>query len=171
MISKQKNFSDILKTLPHFKKDSIILISHVNNLTTLESNLIKSVCQKNQVVTFYVKLNLLKKLSKNELFNNLLKGPTQLYFFNNTSDILPFIEDPLVKKKIIPLAIFWNDSFFSYKFFLNAIKNLNSTDTVLSSQKNLISELNRPILTLQSTIKTPLINFIQFLTLYKNKKF
>jgi ribosomal protein L10 len=106
MISKQKNFSDILKTLPHFKKDSIILISHVNNLTTLESNLIKSVCQKNQVVTFYVKLNLLKKLSKNELFNNLLKGPTQLYFFNNTSDILPFIEDPLVKKKIIPLAIF-----------------------------------------------------------------
>ena len=80
---KQKKFQTIQKVYQTINSNqkSICVFVHISNLNVIESNQIKIFCEKNNVETKYIKINLLKKLSKNSLFLNLLTGPTKLFFF------------------------------------------------------------------------------------------
>ena len=67
---KQKKYSAIKEfyNAVNLNQNSICVFVHVSNLNTVESNQIKLFCDRNHVQTKYVKINLLKKLTKNSLF-------------------------------------------------------------------------------------------------------
>jgi hypothetical protein len=60
--------------------------------------------------------------------------------------MLEFIEYFSLKKKIIPLAVYWKANFYSYDFFFKYIKNLNESLVDVSNvffQNQLICSLNK----------------------------
>ena len=110
---KQKKFQTIQKVYQTINSNqkSICVFVHISNLNVIESNQVKIFCEKNNVQTQYIKINLLKKLTKNSLFLNLLTGPTKLFFFSDISIFLNFFENFPLKRKIFPLAVFFNNQF------------------------------------------------------------
>ena len=76
---KQKKFQSVqeLYQTINSNQKSICVFVHISNLNVIESNQVKIFCEKNNVQTQYIKINLLKKLTKNSLFLNLLTGPTK----------------------------------------------------------------------------------------------
>ena len=122
---KQKKFYNILElyNIINLNKKSICVFVHISNLNSIENNQIKKFCDENNIKNKYIKVNLLKKLTKNSLFLNLLNGPTKLFFFCDINIFLNFFEIFPLKKKVFPLAIFYNNNFFSYLFFINYLKN------------------------------------------------
>lgn len=105
---KKKKFYIINKfnNLLGSQKFPFFLVVHLNTLNFYEINALQVFCLQHDIKTSYVKLNLLKKLTKNKLFLNLLGGPTKIFFFNNISDFVKFTELQIINKKIIPLTIF-----------------------------------------------------------------
>ena len=89
---KQKKFyaiKELYQTI-NINQKSICVFVHISNLNTIENNQIKIFCDKNNVQNKYIKINLLKKLTKNSLFLNLLSGPTKLFFFFGCKHIFKF---------------------------------------------------------------------------------
>jgi len=172
---KQRKFYEIkeLYNTINLNQKSICVFVHVSNLNTIENNLVKIFCEKNSVKNKYVKINLLKKLTKNSLFLNLLTGPTKLFFFSDINVFLNFFENFPLKKKVYPLAVFFNNQFFSYYFFFNHLKNLrlpfNDFDKNFKTiQENFIAHTASSNLVLLSSLNLPLFNFINALTYFKN---
>lgn len=172
---KQKNFY-IMKELYQIinsNQESICIFVHFSNLNTVESNQIKIFCESNNVQTKYIKVNLMKRLTKNPLLLNLLTGPTKLFFFSNVNVFLSFFENLPFKNKVIPLAAFFDNNFFSYSFFFNYLKNIKlfgkkfdynlkqaQSDFTQGSTNNTASTL--------SNLNNPLLNFIQSLSYLNN---
>jgi hypothetical protein len=99
---KKKKFYNLTEffTLFNAFNKNICLFAHINN-----SN-----------------IGLLKKLTKNPLLFHVLTGPTQLFFFDNVQIFYDFLQIDFIKKKIYPLTIYFNNSFFNFMFFYNYIK-------------------------------------------------
>ncbi len=175
---KQKKFyiiNNLSSNLSKFEKN-ICLFIHSSNLNTWENNQFKIYCDLIEVKTSYIKMNLLKKLTKNNILINLLKGPTRLLFFKNFETFLNFFVNLPLKKKIYPLAVLFNNKFYNYINFFNNLKmiklNLNNSLINLSNvSKKIIFYLNKfknPILLGLNKI---LINFIIFIPNYFKKFF
>lgn len=174
MVLKQQKFQSIKNTLTvlNANKSSICVFVHVSNLNTIQSNLLKLYCKKNNVKIVSVKLNLLQKLTKNSLFSNLCSGPTKLFFFENYSFFLEFTKNIPLNDKLIPLAVFYNNNFYSYSFFANYIKNtfndINSDKIAL--QTKLIFNLNNQSRNLIYSTQLNFLRFMRLLTVLKEKK-
>jgi hypothetical protein len=97
--------SQIRKTFLEHSKN-IALFVHINHMNVFEFNNLKAYCFKNNISHVFWKLNLLKKITKNNLFLSLLQGPTKIFFFSSIKSMLEFIEYFSLKKKIIPLAVY-----------------------------------------------------------------
>jgi hypothetical protein len=121
---KKKKFYNLTEffTLFNAFNKNICLFAHINNSNILEVNQIKLYCDLNNIKTKYIKIGLLKKLTKNPLLFHVLTGPTQLFFFDNVQIFYDFLQIDFIKKKIYPLTIYFNNSFFNFMFFYNYIK-------------------------------------------------
>lgn len=108
MSLKQKKYFDTNCIYKIFNNNvnNFFLITHVNNLNNVEFVRIKTYCIQNNIENTFIKLNLLKKLTKNNLFISLMTGPTKIFFFSNLNSLFEFANISFVKKKIIPLAIY-----------------------------------------------------------------
>lgn len=172
MNSKKKNFNLINNIYNIFEpqfNNNIWLITHFSNLNTLENNLIKIFCEKNGTKSRYIKINLLKRLTKNHLFLNLLSGPTKIFFYRNVADFLNFFNNSFLKKKIVPLAVYFNNTFYSYTFFYNYLKNLNSLTTLQSTKNNLILFFYQSNKNIIIQFNNFLLNWIKTLSFYNTK--
>lgn len=173
MSLKEKKYIDAQQLLKTFgvKTNHICLIAHINDLNSLEAKLLKIFCDENKIDNISVKLNLLKKFTKNELFNNLFAGPTKIFFFSDLVIFKTFFKQIPLEKKIVPLAIFFDNKFFSYTFFLKNIEKITSnnlkTHKDLSNQ--LILNLNKNYINFIKNIDYTPKSFILFLSLLKNK--
>lgn len=148
---RQRNFF-LIKNIYNFfleDKTKIYLFVHVNNLNTIESNWINFFCKEKNIIDLNVKLSLYKKMIKNNSFMNIVSGPSKIFQFSDFDSFLTFFEFIYLKKKLIPLAVYWNSNFYSYKYFstylINNLKNNN----------NFIKELHLMKNTLLSKIVTP----------------
>ena len=103
---RQKKYIQIKNVYNFFKNNDIFLFVHVNNMNIIENKLIKTYCDKNKVFNLNLKLNIVKKITTNNLFLNLYAGPTQVYSFTNFEKFLNFFQNPLVNRKIVPLTVF-----------------------------------------------------------------
>ncbi len=116
---KRKKFYNLIEFLKIFNQynKGLYLFCHVNNYNLLENNQIKFYCESNNIKTKYVKIGLLKKLTKNALLRNILVGPTQVFFFNDIKTFYQFLQITFLKKKFYPLSVYFNNTFYNYKFF------------------------------------------------------
>jgi hypothetical protein len=168
---KQKKFQSVqeLYQTINSNQKSICVFVHISNLNVIESNQIKIFCEKNNVQTQYIKINLLKKLTKNSLFLNLLTGPTKLFFFSDISIFLNFFENFPLKRKIFPLAVFFNNQFFSYLFFFTYLKNSNlSYQNLKITQENFITNSTQTHKDFVVDFNVIFLNFIWSLSFLKN---
>ena len=177
MSSKQRKFFIVNDFYTFFNKRNkdICLVTHISNLNVIESNKIKIYCNTHNIKTKYIKINLLKKLTKNKIFLNLLSGPTKLFFFENIYSFLNFMKTVPLNQKIYPLSVFFNNKFFSYTNFcklLNSIKlSTNITDSLLLNQKEFVLKVsethNNFILPINSVLKNMIVSLPYFIN---NKK-
>lgn len=130
MSSKQTKFIVISKffELLTTEQTSACVFVHVSDLSTLESNKIQSYCQSSNVKTSYIKINLLKKLSKSNYFTNVLSGPTKLFFFSNKTSLIDFFKQPLIERKCFPLAVFFGGKLYAYSLFFDLVKKMKLQD-------------------------------------------
>ena len=156
------DFSILLNKL----EGCICLFTHISNLNNIELNQIKLFCNNNNIGTKYIKINILKKLTKNLLFKNLLAGPTQLFFFFDLNTFINFISNLPINKKIVPLAIFYNNNFFFYNFFINYCKkNINKLSTRdVSVSKDILLMLYNANINIFNSFNNVIKQFIFFLT-------
>jgi hypothetical protein len=121
---KKKKFYNLREFFEIFNKynKGICLFSHVNNYSIIEGNQIKLYCEINNIKTKYIKIGLLKKLTKNPLLLSLLVGPTKLFFFPNIKTFYKFLDINFIRKKIYPLSIYFNNTFYNFSFFYEYIK-------------------------------------------------
>ncbi len=172
---KQRKFYAIKELYQTINKNqkSICVFVHISNLNTVENNQMKIFCERNNVETKYVKINLLKKLTKNSLFLNLLSGPTKLFFFSDITIFLNFFEQFPLKKKVFPLAVFFNNQFFSYNFFFTYLKTLNLPsnnfeNTLKIVRTNFIGNTTDSNNSLVLGLNANLLNFILSLSYLNN---
>jgi ribosomal protein L10 len=167
---RQKKFHDIKKVykLLNSNNHNIFLITHVSNLNMIQMNLLKTFCDQNDIKNIYIKLNLLKKLTKNDLFSNLLAGPSKIFFFQDSKNLINFLKNNPVEKKIIPLAVYFNDNFYSYSFFISRLKKFLSLNQF--NKEQFILTLNNKNSNFIHGLKQPMNNFIRFLSHYKNNQ-
>merc|ERR1711991_1057204 len=109
-------------------------MGHVNDMTVFESNLLKIYCESNNIKIVSIKLNLLKKLTKNSLFSNLFAGPTKIFFFEDSTSFLNFNNYIAKEQQILPLAILYKDNIF-LRLNQNSLTLLNS---LIISRNNFI---------------------------------
>lgn len=122
---RQRNFF-LTKYIYNFfqnDKNKIYLFVHVNDLNTIEINSINSFLKKRSINSLNIKLNLYKKMIKNDIFINLVSGPSRIFKFSDFNSFLTFFDFVSLNKKFIPLAVYWNLNFYSYDFFYNYLKN------------------------------------------------
>ena len=91
----------------------------------------------------------------------------------DASIFLNFFENFPLKKKVYPLAIFFNNQFFSYNFFFNYVKNLklpleNNDKNKKLIKSNFISTVSQSNVSLVLSLNKPLENLITVLTYLKN---
>lgn len=174
MNSKKKKFYNIKKTFKLFnnKVESICLITHVNDLNTIQNNLLKVYCDANGIDTFSTKLNLLRKLTHNTYFINVFAGPTKLFFFNSFDSFSNFLEKHPLNEKIIPLCVYFNNNFFTFPIFVNKLKifkqELNLSEVTFKS--NFISLLNNKSVSFIKILSVNVTSFINFLSHIKYLK-
>lgn len=162
------NFYQLLNS----QKNSFFLITHTNTLNIHENNSLKLFCDENKIKGNYVKLNLLKKMTKNKLFLNLLEGPTKIFFFPDFISFLKFTELSLFNKKVLPLIVFWNGQFYDYSYFVSNLNDLNLNNNlinVLTSQQNLLSLFNNKVASFVLNVDSPIKQLIKFLPNYIKK--
>ena len=101
MNTRKKKFYNLTEFFEIFNKFNrgLCLFCHVNNYNILEGNQLKFYCDSNNIKTKYIKIGLLKKLTKNSLLINILAGPTQLFFFNDIKTFHEFLQVNFLKKK------------------------------------------------------------------------
>ncbi len=119
-------------------------------------------------------MSLLKKLTKNTILLNLLKGPTRILFFKNFETFLDFFIYLPLKKKMYPLAILFNNNFYNYLHFYNNLKNIklnlnNSLINLDNIQKKIIFFLNKFKQPILFGLYSLLTNFIIGLSNYFKK--
>jgi len=155
-------------------EDSFLLIAHVQDMNSKEFLILKSLCKKNNIKFFNIKISLFEKLYshgfKNSLFKSLLAGPTKIFLFEDLEKFLTFTKNPYVKKNIIPLTVYVDESFFSYPDFLKYIK-FNNKLTLSSSYVNFLLSLNSVKNNFLASFNVIINNFFLILKyLIKNKK-
>ena len=108
MNSKKQKFLSLAEfyTALNEHHKSRFLIVQVNNSNMIERTLIDEFCQVQNIQSFKLKLNLLKKLSSNQKFLNLFAGPTRIYLFSDFNQYLNFLQVSYITKKLIPLAVY-----------------------------------------------------------------
>lgn len=164
---KQKNFYNISELYNLFNTNSknISLVTHFSNLNVLESNLLKIYCDKNSIQGKYIKINLIKKITKNSLFLNLFSGPTRIFFFQNIHTFLEFSATFPLRKKIMPLAVIFDNKIYSYTFFYYHLHSLQEKK-LLVQDNQLLKKLVKNNQSFIISLKNPLQNFIISLTMY-----
>jgi hypothetical protein len=102
---RQRNFFLTKYIYDFFRNDKnkIYLFVHVNDLNTIEINSINSFLKKNSINSLNIKLNLYKKMIKNDIFINLVSGPSRIFKFFDFNSFFNFVS---LNKKFIPLAIY-----------------------------------------------------------------
>lgn len=124
---------------------NIFIIAHINYFNMFEILKLKSYCQSNNISLIKIKNKLLKKLFKNQLFHNLLVGPSCFMYLKKINDLNLFFSNNLIQKKILPLVVYWNNNFYDYNFFLNyynACKLLDHTNAIHDFLKKIFTLLN-----------------------------
>ncbi len=176
MSLKQKKFCIINNLSNDFTKftKNICLFVHTSNLNTWENNQFKLYCDLKEIKANYIKMSLLKKLTKNTILLNLLKGPTRILFFKNFETFLDFFIYLPLKKKMYPLAILFNNNFYNYLHFYNNLKNIklnlnNSLINLDNIQKKIIFFLNKFKQPILFGLYSLLTNFIIGLSNYFKK--
>ncbi len=156
MSSKQIKFLAVEKFFKFLqeKKNSVCVFVHVSDMSILESNKVQALCQNSNIKSSYIKINLLKKLTRKNAFTNILSGPTKLFFFDDASTIINFFKNPLISRKCFPLAAFFGNKLYTYSFFLGGVKKLGQDE---SFHKNLDKQINSLII----NVKSKNITFIQ----------
>ena len=171
-IKKQKfyNLNEFFKIFNKFNKN-ICLFSHINNYNISEGNQLRFYCDANNIKTKYIKIGLLKKLTKNSLLINLLAGPTQLFFFKDIQTFYEFSQIDFLKNSIYPLSIYFNNTFFNYIYFSNYIIEKISSLLKYEFQihDNFLFKITNIRNSLIIKLKAIINNFIFFLGLILHK--
>lgn len=162
MNSKLKKFYSVNQFYDMINTNSypLSLLVHISNMNIMQSNQIKQFCDNNKISSQYIKINILKKLTKNKLFVNLFAGPTKIFFFKDYTLLSNFMNLVPLKNKIFPLCILYNNYIYNYNFFLGFLKlmNLSQPLSLPISQKQLVSQLS-----INHNILMKNINFIQII--------
>merc|ERR1712065_27994 len=139
---RQKKFHDRKKVYKLFNsnQDNIFLVTHVSNLNMIQTNLLKTFCDENNIKSIYIKLNLLKR-------------PSKIFFFTDPLILSKFLKQNPIEKKIIPLAIYFNDNFYSYSFFMSRLQKFLSLNQF--DKHKFILTLNNKNHTFIHNLKTP----------------
>lgn len=175
MPSKKKKYIYIYQIRKVFSEQAknFALFVHMNHMNIFEFNNLKAYCLQHNIYQTSWKLNLLKKMTKNNLFLSLLKGPTRIFFFNSIVAMLEFVTLFSSKTKIIPLAIYWQANFYSYEFFSKYVKNLQQNinfelEKIFKNQ--LVYALTKNNMNLIFQFKNQFINVWNLLEAIKNSK-
>lgn len=105
---RQRNFF-LTKYIHNFflnDKNKIYLFVHANDLNTIELNTINSYLKKKAINNLNVKLNLYKKMIRNDIFISLVSGPSRIFKFSDFNSFLTFFELASLNKKFLPLAVY-----------------------------------------------------------------
>ena len=107
IVRKQKylNIKKIYKFFDSNKND-IVLFSHINDLDINENFLMRSYCKDHNIKILYIKGNLMKKITVNNYFRNLVTGPTILFSFKDCNSFLSFYNFFHNKQKFVPLSVY-----------------------------------------------------------------
>ena len=105
---RQQKFYTIKSVYAFFNKnnDNIFLIVHANDLNIIENILIRSYCKKENIEMLGIKLNIIKKVTTNNLFKQLYSGPTKIFSFKDSSSFLSFFNNIYIVRKYIPLSVY-----------------------------------------------------------------
>lgn len=164
----------LIKTLNEHKH-SVIVICHSNYMTNFDFLKIKCLLNDSGVQYVTIRNNIIKKLYKNILLNNLIVGPTKFLIFPKLENFELFFSKIELNKKIIPLAVLFDQKIYSYKFFVSNVNSLKINNVSLNEQldevrKNFILNLKqintKAVYMLQNSINTNLHNLL----LLTNKK-
>ena len=173
MNSKKEKYLTAIQffNLLNSEKDSINLIAHVSDINTIQLNLLKSFCHEKNIKNVYIKLNLLKKVTRNPLFLNLFSGPTRMFFFKDFLSFSTFIKNNPLGSRIIPLAVFFDNKIYSYSFFDKQLKIYakNLSLDKIEINKNLIIGFNKQSVHFIQNLSYNFNTFIQFLSHFKKK--
>lgn len=171
---KQKKYYNIIQLykLLNLQKTSISLVIHLSDLNVMQANILKSFCDGKDIKFINIKLNLLRKLTKNPLFINLFSGPTRILFFKDLETFQIFIKQMPFNEKIIPLSVIYNNTLFSYPFFKKRINEYESFGNLskVKLQEKLIVNLKTKNSVFLRNLNYNTTNFLHFLTHLKNLK-
>jgi hypothetical protein len=150
-------------------KNNIIIICHNNYMNNFDMLKIKCLLVNSDVQYITIRNNVIKKLFKNILLNNLIVGPTKFFIFSKFENFETFFSKNELNKKIIPLAVFFNKKIYNYKFFISCIKSLEFNNIMLDQQfyeirKKFILNLKnintKPVFMLNNFLNTNLKNLL-----------
>lgn len=150
-------------------KNNIIIICHNNYMTNFDFLNIKYLLKDFEVKSITIRNNVIKKLYKNAILNNLIAGPTKFLIFPRFQNFETFFSKNELNKKIIPLAVLFNKKIYNYNFFISYINSLKMNEISLNNQfneikKNFIINLKyintKPICMLQNSININLKNLM-----------
>lgn len=165
----------ILINILNKHKNNVIIICHNNYMSNFDFLNIKCLLKASEVKSITIRNNVIKKLYKNTLLNNLITGPTKFLIFSKLQNFEIFFSKNELNKKIIPLAVLFNKKIYNYNFFISYINSLKIKEILLNNQfneirKNFIINLQhintKSICMLQNSINTNLKN----LMILANKK-
>lgn len=167
------NISNVIKTFNN-KNNLIYLIVHQSDLNIMQNNLLQTYFINNNIVSVNVKSKLFKKLTKNELILNLFVGPTKIYIFTNLEKFFEFKEKVPFSKKIIPLAVYYDNNIYSFSVFFNEVNKLKlKNQSIMNKEFIKISLISNLMRSSQLLIKGLTLNFsifIKFLSYLKINK-
>jgi len=97
---------------------------------------IKCLLKDSEIKYITIRNNVIKKLYKNTLLNNLITGPTKFLIFSKFQNFEAFFSKNELNKKIIPLALLFNKKIYNYNFFISYINSLKINEISLNDQLN-----------------------------------
>ena len=171
MSSKKQKFQNIKNTLNLLNENTntICVFVHLSNLNMIQTNMLQLYCSKNDIKMVSIKLNVFQKLTKNDILSNLCAGPTKLFLFNDPKVFLDFFKNSPLFNKIIPLAVYYGNNFFSYSYFFNYINNIFNKKNI-DIKLNFISSVNLQSSSLIKVMSNNLVKFIHALNYLKKKQ-
>ena len=105
------------------------------------------------------------------MFLNICSGPTKLFFFKDPLTFNNFVKEDSINEKIIPLGIYFNNEFFSYKKFQEKLDIYFKNDVNLKTYKvNFLLPMSNKPRNLLRQLSQPFNNFLHILEVVKKQK-
>lgn len=170
---KKNKFQKLDLSLSNIRKDNfkIFLFTHIN---IYSASMIEFFSKEKKLFFFSLKLNLLKKITKNPLLLNLLCGPTYIFAFKCLNEFLKFVTHLTQNKDIIPLTILFKNNYYQYNKYVDYILNFKQKNNVkleeIEIHSLLITKLTILNLGIINTLNAVYLNLLLTINYIINKK-